>query len=66
MALGWTLWVAGRLQGSWSDGSRDYSMAPGSVGDPDDTYVFGPPGSIIQRYGSGSFPFLIKVFSGLK
>jgi hypothetical protein len=42
-----------------------------SVGDPD-MQVFGPPGSgsISQRYGSGlgsgSFPFLIKVFSGLK
>ncbi len=47
-----------------------------SVGDPDadsqDPYVFGPPGSgsVSQRYGSeswsGSFPFLIKVLSGLK
>jgi hypothetical protein len=51
-----------------------------SVGDPDrepdpdqqDPHVFGPPGSIFrsisQRYGSssGSFPFLIKVSSGLK
>jgi hypothetical protein len=44
------------------------------VGDPDpqDPHVFGPPGSgsISQRYGSGSgsgtFPFLIKVLSGLK
>jgi hypothetical protein len=72
MALGWTIWVTGRLQGSWSNGPPDYSMALGSVGDPDpdDTHVFGPPGSrsgsIIQRYGSGSFPFLKKVFSGLK
>ncbi len=37
-----------------------------------DTHVFGPPGSgsSSQRYisssGSGSFPFLIKVLSGLK
>jgi hypothetical protein len=46
-----------------------------SVGDPDpepdlDPHVFGPPGSgagsISQRYGSGSFPFPIKMFSGLK
>ncbi len=37
-----------------------------SVGDPH-PHVFGPPGSgsISQRYGSGSFPFLIKVLSGL-
>ncbi len=35
------------------------------VGDPD---VFGPPGSgsISHKYGSGSFPFLITVLSGLK
>ncbi len=41
----------------------------GSVGDPY-PHVFGPPGagSISQRYGSGSgsFPFLIDVLSGLK
>jgi hypothetical protein len=42
-----------------------------SVGDPDlDLHVCGPPGSgsICQRYGSGSgsFPFLLKVLSGLK
>jgi hypothetical protein len=41
-----------------------------SVGDPDpqNPHVFGPPGSrsINQRYRSGSFPFLIKVLSGLK
>ncbi len=40
-----------------------------SVGDPN-PHLFGPPGfgSIIPRYGSGSgsFPFLIKVLSGLK
>ncbi len=47
------------------------------VGNPDpepdtDPQVFGPPGSgsISKRYGSGfrsrSFPFLIKVLSGLK
>ncbi len=38
--------------------------------DPQDPHVFGPPrsGAISQRYGSGSgsFPFLIKVLSGLK
>jgi hypothetical protein len=43
-----------------------------SVGDPDpqNPHVFGPHGSrsrsTSQRYGSGSFPFLIKVLSGLK
>ncbi len=41
---------------------------PTSVGDPD-LHVIMPPGSasICQRYGSGSgcFPFLIKVLSGL-
>jgi hypothetical protein len=36
--------------------------------DPQDPHVVGHPGSgsICQRYGSGSFPFLIKVLSGLK
>ncbi len=38
--------------------------------DPPDPYVFGPAGSgsVSQRYGSGSgsFPFLIKLLSGLK
>jgi hypothetical protein len=38
-----------------------------SVPDP---YVFGLPGStsgsVSHKYGSGSFPFLIKVLSGLK
>ncbi len=43
----------------------------GIVGDPDpDPHVFWPPGSgsISQRYGSGSgsFPILIKMLSGLK
>ncbi len=41
-----------------------------NVGDPDPQkpHVFGPPGSgsITQMYGSGSFPFLINVLSGLK
>jgi hypothetical protein len=40
-----------------------------SVGDPDqDPHVFEPPGSesISSGYGSGSFPFLIKVLSILK
>jgi hypothetical protein len=42
---------------------------PGSsVGDPDpdpqDLHVFGPPGSVSQRYGSGPFPFLEKVLGG--
>ncbi len=34
-----------------------------SVGDPD--HVFGWSGSVSQRYGSGTFPFPIKVLSGL-
>jgi hypothetical protein len=37
-----------------------------SVGEPDpDPHVFGPPGSgsVSQRFGSGSFPFLRKVLS---
>jgi hypothetical protein len=43
-------------------------MPKNSVGDPDsDPHVSGPPGSgsgsISQRYGSGSFPFFIKVLS---
>jgi hypothetical protein len=43
-----------------------------SVGDPDlqDPHVFGPSGSISQRYGSGSgsgsSPFPIKEFSRVK
>ncbi len=31
-----------------------------------DPHIFGPPGSVSQRSGSGSFFFLIKVLSGLK
>ncbi len=50
------------------------TAVPTSVGypdpepDPQDLHVFGPPGygSISQRYGSGSIPFLINVLSGLK
>jgi hypothetical protein len=48
-----------------------FSILLTSVGDPD-PHVFGPPGSgsISQRFGSGSgsgsFPFLINVLSGLK
>ncbi len=38
--------------------------------DPQDSRVFGPPGSgsISQRYGSGSgsFPFLIDMLSGIE
>ncbi len=41
-----------------------------SAGDPDphDPHVFGPPGSISHRSGSGSgsLPFPINVLSGLK
>jgi hypothetical protein len=42
-------------------------IAKSSVWDPDPD-VFGPPGSgsISQRFGSGSFPFLIQVLNGLK
>ncbi len=49
--------------------SGKYLIALRSVGDPDhDPHVFGPPGSgsVSQRYGSGSFPLLLKVLSGLK
>jgi hypothetical protein len=49
---------------------RDFHLVLVSVGDPEDPHVFGPPGSgsTSQLYGSGfgSFPFLIKVLSGLK
>jgi hypothetical protein len=53
-----------------SNGSLGFLVAESSsVGDPD-PHVFGPPGSgstsLRYRSGSGSFPFLIKVFSGLK
>jgi hypothetical protein len=34
--------------------------------DSQDSHVFCPSGSISQRYGSGSFPFLMKVLRGLK
>jgi hypothetical protein len=54
---------------SWAD---SFSFAVTSVGDPNpdphDPHFFGPPGSgsLSQRSRSGSFPFLIKVLSGLK
>jgi hypothetical protein len=52
---------------SWVKGfSWSLDILSGSVGDP---HVFGPPGSgSIRRRGSGSgsFPFLINVLSGLK
>jgi hypothetical protein len=46
----------------WHDESL-LTVGCSSVEDPD---VFGPPGSgsISQRFGSGSFPFLINVLSG--
>ncbi len=53
-------------------GTVQYEECPtvsGSVEDQDpDPPVFGPPGSgsFSQRYGSGSFPFLIKVLNRLK
>jgi hypothetical protein len=43
----------------WEPGRARPSYAGTSVGDQD-PHVFGPPGS-----GSGSFPFLINVLSGL-
>jgi hypothetical protein len=44
--------------------SGKYLIALRSVGDPDpDPHVFGPFGYVSQRYGSGSFPLLIKVLS---
>jgi hypothetical protein len=60
---------------SWAKGfSWSLDILSGSVGDPEsepdtDPHVFGPPGSgSIRRRGSGSgsFPFLINVLSGLK
>ena len=42
--------------------STSQCWGSGSVG----PHVFGPPGSVSQRYASGSFPILIKVLSGLK
>ncbi len=45
-----------------------YSYPKCSVGDPkpQDPHVFGQSGSISQKPESGSFPFLVKVLSGLK
>ncbi len=44
-----------------------YVTVTASVPDP---YFFGPPGSesgsVSHKYGSGSFPYLMKVLSGLK
>ncbi len=60
-----------RLQ-PWRYNSLQRESERSSVGDPDpqNPHVFGLPGSISQRYGSGSgsesFPFLINVLSGLK
>ncbi len=53
------------LQEAWFG----FQIASYSVGDPEpDPHVFGPPGSISRRDGSGtgSFPFSMKVLSGLK
>ncbi len=56
---------------SWA---QSYRMKDGfriltSVWDPNPDqkhpHVFGPPGSVSQRYGSGSFPFLIKMLAKL-
>jgi hypothetical protein len=65
--------LAVRLGGAGvGGGGGTNKRALSSAGDPDPP-VFGPPGSgfISERYGSGSgsgssFPFLIKVLSGLK
>ncbi len=60
--------IASKLQVQY----EECPTVSGSVGDPDpdqqDPHVFGPPGSgsFSQRYGSGSFPFLIKVLKCLK
>jgi hypothetical protein len=61
-ALSSGLWL--RIRASLLEHEIDKIMKT-SVGDPD---VFGPPGSVSQRYGSksGSCPFLIKALSGLK
>jgi hypothetical protein len=46
---------------------QGFRIIPIIVGhpDPQDSHVFGPPGSgsISQRYGSGKFHFLIKDFN---
>jgi hypothetical protein len=39
-------------------------MVKTRVRDPD-PYICGPSGSASRKYGSGSFPFLINVLSGL-
>ncbi len=53
---------------SWSATLSPNMQCSGSVGFV--RYVFGPPGSasgsVSHKYGSGSFPFLIKVLSGQK
>ncbi len=63
------LWITFDLLDPYLDPQHCFATLLTSVGDPDPD-VFGPPGSasISQRYGfgSGSFPFLIKVLSGLK
>jgi hypothetical protein len=54
------------------DPCRSYDNLDCSIGDsdPQDPHVFGPPGSINQRYGSGSgsgsFAVFIVMLSGLK
>ncbi len=58
----------GELQKRLHGRALNSAKASTSVGDMDsqDRHVFGPSGSVSLRYGSGSFPFLIKVLSGLK
>jgi hypothetical protein len=62
----WKL-MASRKKKSEIDQCSGSGYAFGSDPDP---YVFGPPGSasgsVSHKYGSRSFPFLIKVLSGLK
>jgi hypothetical protein len=59
-----------REEAGYGRNRRSIIIAMTIVGDPDPD-IFGPPGSgsIGRRYGSvsgsGSFPFLIKVLTGL-
>ncbi len=59
----------GRRTGERAEQVQAHSVGSSVVDpDPQDPHVFGPPGSgsISQRYGSGSFSFLVNVLSGLK
>jgi hypothetical protein len=60
--------IASKLQVQYEECPTVSGSVGGPDPDPQDPYVFGPSGSFSQRYvsGSGSFPFLLKVLSGLK